>query len=191
MKSLINIKSNDRICFLWCHIRHLNPLKTYSESITKVDKNMGNNLDYEGNRFPVSTRNYCNIEKKINTCITVFGYKNDLNYPVYVSDQKFKNCKDLLLISNENKSHHVYIKNFNIFMCNETKYKNKRHFCRYCLQCFSSEKILIKHKGTCFKINGKQSIKLKSGSNKFKNHFEQLAVPFKIYADFEFLSKEV
>ena len=27
IKSLINIKNNDNKCFLWCHIRHLNPLK--------------------------------------------------------------------------------------------------------------------------------------------------------------------
>ena len=38
MKGLINIKSNDNKCFLWCHIRHLNPLKIHPERITKVDK---------------------------------------------------------------------------------------------------------------------------------------------------------
>ena len=38
MKSLINIKNNDNKCFLWCHIRHLNPLKIHPEGITKVDK---------------------------------------------------------------------------------------------------------------------------------------------------------
>ena len=27
VKGLINIKNNDSKCFLWCHIRHLNPLK--------------------------------------------------------------------------------------------------------------------------------------------------------------------
>ena len=27
IKGLINIKKNDNKCFLWCHIRHLNPLK--------------------------------------------------------------------------------------------------------------------------------------------------------------------
>ena len=37
----------------------------------------------------------------------------------------------------------------------------------------------------------KRSVKLKSGSNKFKNYFKQLAVPFKIYADFESVLKEV
>ena len=41
------------------------------------------------------------------------------------------------------------------------------------------------------KINGKQSVKLKSDSIKFKNYFKQLAVPFKIYADFESLFKGV
>ena len=37
MKGLINIKNNDNKCFLWFHIRHLNPLKTHPERITKAD----------------------------------------------------------------------------------------------------------------------------------------------------------
>ena len=41
MKGLINIKNNNK-CFLWCHIRHLNPLKIHPEKITKVDKKMIN-----------------------------------------------------------------------------------------------------------------------------------------------------
>ena len=114
-----------------------------------------------------------------------------MTYPVYVSDQKYQNCMDLLLVLIENKSHYVYIHDFNRFMCNKTKNKNKKHFCKFYLQCFSYEKILIKHKENCLKINGKQSIKLKSGSIKFKNHFKQLAVLFKIYADFESLLKGV
>ena len=52
---------------------------------------------------------------------------------------------DFLLISNENKSHYVYIKDFNRFMCNKTKNKNKKYFCKCCLQCVSSDKFLIKH----------------------------------------------
>ena len=41
------------------------------------------------------------------------------------------------------------------------------------------------------KISGKQTVKLKSGSIKSKNNFKQLAVPFKIYADFECNVKRV
>ena len=34
MKSLVNIKNNDNKCFLWCHIKDLNPLKIYPQRIT-------------------------------------------------------------------------------------------------------------------------------------------------------------
>ena len=50
---------------------------------------------------------------------------------------------------------------------------------------------MVKHKENCLIINGKQSIKLKSGSIKYKNYCKQLAVLFKIYAHFESLSKGV
>ena len=50
---------------------------------------------------------------------------------------------------------------------------------------------MIEHKENCLIINGKQSVKLKSGSINFKNDFKQLPVPFKIYADFECLLKGV
>ena len=124
---------------VWCHIRHLNPSKTHHQRITKGDRNMVNDLDYEGIEFSVSKRDYSKIEQKINICINIFCYENDLTYPVYVSDQKFKDCMDLLMITDGNKSHYVYIKVFNRFMCNKTKNKNKKHFCKYCLQYFSGE----------------------------------------------------
>ena len=94
-------------------------------------------------------------------------YENNLTYPVYLPDQKFQNSMDLFMISDENKSHYVYIKDFNRFMRNKTKNKNKKYFCKCCLHCFSSEKVFIEHKENCLIINGKQSVKLKSGSISF------------------------
>ena len=76
-------------------------------------------------------------------------------------------------------------------MYNKTKNKNKKYFCKCCLQCFSSEQVLIEHKENCLIINGKQSVKLKSGSINIKNYFKQFPVPFKIYADFECILKGV
>ena len=84
---------------------------------------MVNNLDYEGIKFPVSKRDYCKIELKNNICVNAFCYGNELTYPVYTSDQKFENCMDLLLITDKNKFHYVYIKDFNRFMCNKAKDK--------------------------------------------------------------------
>ena len=127
MKGLINIKNIDNNCFLWCHVRRLNPLKIHPERITKADENMVNDLDYEGIEFPVSKRDFGKIEKK-NICIIVFCSKNNLVYPVHISDEKFGNCVDLLMITNKNKVHYVYIKGFNRFMCYETKNRNKKYF---------------------------------------------------------------
>ena len=59
------------------------------------------------------------------------------------------------------------------------------------MQCFGSVKTLIKHKENCLIINSKQSVNLKSRSIKFKNNLEQVAVPFKVYADLECLLKGV
>ena len=71
-----------------------------------------------------------------------FFYENKLAFPIYISDQKFENSMDLLLIIDENKSHYVYIKDFDRFMFQKTKNKNKKYFCRSCLQCFSSKNVL-------------------------------------------------
>ena len=70
-------------------------------------------------------------------------------------------------------------------MFHKTKNKNKKYFCRSCLQCFSVWKILTEHKQVCLSINGSQSVWLEKGKTKFKNYFKQLAVLFKIYTDFE------
>ena len=56
------------------------------------------------------------IEVKNNICINVFGYENGLVFPIYVSGQKFKDSMDLILLIDDNKSHYVYIKDFDIFV---------------------------------------------------------------------------
>ena len=155
-KGLINIKNNDQKCFLWCHVRHINPLKEHSERITKIDKKIACNLNYDKIEFPVEEKDFKKIEVQNNICINVFGYENELVFPIYVSDQKFENSMDLLLLINDDKSHYVYIKDFNAFMLHKTKNKNKKWFSRSCLQCFSSENVLIRHKEDCLSINGKQ-----------------------------------
>ena len=94
-----------------------------------------------------------------------------------------------MLISHNFVSHYVYIKDFDRFMFNKTKHKGKKYFCRNCLQCFSSEKILDGHKEDCLVINGKQNVKLEKVFNSFKNCSRQIPVPFKIYADFECILK--
>ena len=159
-KGLINIKNKDQKCFLWCHVRHINPSKEHPERIKKTDKKIAEKLDYDEIEFPVQEKYFNKIEVKNNIYINLFGYENGLVFPVYVSDRKFEDSMDLLLLIDDDKSHYVYIKNVDRFMFHKTKNKNKKCFCRSCLQCFSSKNVLIKHKENCLNINGKQSVKL-------------------------------
>ena len=124
------------------------------------------------------------MEIKNNICINVFSYKNGLIFPIYLSNQKFKDSMDLLLLINDDKLHYVYIKDINRFTFHKTKINNKKWICKNCLQCFTSENILIKHKD-CLSLNGMQSAEVEQGIIEFQNYFKQLAAPFKIYADFE------
>ena len=87
----------------------------------------------------------------------MFGYENKLVFPIYISDHKFEDSMDLLLLIDYDKLHYVYIKDFDRFMFHKTKNKNKKWFCRSCLQCFGSENVLIKHKEDCLSINCKQN----------------------------------
>ena len=77
MKGLIHIRNNDNKCFLWCHIIHLNLAKKHPERITKEDKNMINDLDYDGIKLPVSKKDYCRIERQNNFTLMYFVMKMD------------------------------------------------------------------------------------------------------------------
>ena len=115
----------------------------------------------------------------------MYCYENKLTFSIYVSDQKFENSMDLLLVIDENKSHYVYIKDFDRFMFHKTKNKNKKYFFKSCLQCFSSKNVLTEHKEVCLSINGAQSVRLEKGTIEFKSYFIQIHVMFNFYVDFE------
>ena len=85
------------------------------------------------------------MQKENSIGISVFGYENKV---------------DLSLIGEGEKKHYVLIKDFNTFMYDYTLLRGKKHFCCYCLQAFrTSEKLKCCIKD-CFKINGKQTIKM-------------------------------
>ena len=101
---------------------------------------------------------------------------------------------NLLLINEDKNELYGLIKDFNKFMYNQTKYKESKHFCKHCLQCFSSRRVLNNHKENYIIINGEQAIKMTDKDNnilKFDNFHKQQPVPFVIYADFEAITKKI
>ena len=55
-KGLINNKNKDKKCFLWCHVRHINPSKEHPERILKTDKKITEKHNYDGIEFLVQEK---------------------------------------------------------------------------------------------------------------------------------------
>ena len=85
----------------------------------------------------MKARDYEIVEERFNVNVNVFGYENRV-FPLYASKKSNGQVLNVLLISNEEKSLYVFIKDFNRLMYWEVKTKNqhKKHFCMTCLQNF-------------------------------------------------------
>ena len=65
-----------------------------------------------------------------------------------------------LLVREEGKRYHDFVKYFSTFMYDHTLHCGRKFFFRYCLQAFRTEKTLKLHIKDCFQINSKQIIKM-------------------------------
>ena len=121
-------------------------------------------------------------EKNNSICINVYCYEKKLTFLIQISDQEFESSMDLLLVIDEKRITYLHIKDFDRFMFHKTKNKNKKYFCKSCLQCFSSKNVLTKHKAACLGINGAQSVRLEKGtiqliiSNKYQFHSKLMLI---------------
>ena len=127
--------------------------KNIQKELKKLTKKIAEKLDYDRIELSVQEKDFSKIKVKNNICINVFGYKNGLVFPVSISDQRFEDSLDLLLLIDYDKSHYVSIKDFDRFMFLKTKNKNKKWFCKSYSQCFSRKSVSIKHKKNCLSIN--------------------------------------
>ena len=186
MKGLINLKNKDYKCFMWCH-GLINPTNSPPE---RQDKKIAANLNYSDIEFPLNIRDYELNENRFEMNMNVFGYENKV-YPLYISKKSQTQTLNLLLITQENKSHYVLLKDWNRLMYSKTKDQHKKHHCMSCLQSFTKEEILNQHKKQCLLINGCQAVNYESGTIKFTNHNKQIPILFKIYADTECFLKRV
>ena len=66
-------------------------------------------------------KDFNKVEVKNNICINLFGYENELVFRIYLSDQKFEDSVDLLHLNDDDKSHYLYIKDFDRFIFHKTK----------------------------------------------------------------------
>ena len=60
---------------MWCHVRHINPVKIHPERITREDKKVANDLNYDRIEFSVRQKDFSKIEKRTIFALTCFVMK--------------------------------------------------------------------------------------------------------------------
>ena len=74
--------------------------------------------------FLLDINDYAKIEDRFQMQVNVFGYENKV-YPLYISKKSYDQTRNLLLITEKDKSHYVFIKDFNRLMFQEQNIKTK------------------------------------------------------------------
>ena len=171
-------------------------MRRHSERITKELIKQSEELNWSGIEFPVAAdaNVISKFERNNNISINVFGYETDVKlYPLYISKHESDTYVDLLLISDGEKKHYCWIKNFNRLMKKHTeKSKNSMHYCKRCLIGFQRIEALTKHTEYCSQHEA-QKIELPEPGTmlSFKNYYRKMRVPFIVYADFESFIKPI
>ena len=98
MKGLINLKNKGHKCFMWCHVRLINPTNSHPERINKQVQKIAANLNYSGIVFLLDFNDYELIENRFEMNMNVFSYENKV-YSLYVSKKSHSQPLNLLLIT--------------------------------------------------------------------------------------------
>ena len=193
-RAVLNIKNYDEKCILWSILAHLHPVDWWNHD-NRVSKYKPYELELNmvGVSYPTPIQDVRKIENQNDISINVFGFDSeDGVYPLYIT----KNIKDshvnLLLITDEEKSHYCLIRNFSRLMAHRTKHGHTQHFCYNCLHGFTTRLRLEKHTPLCQRQQAQRiEFPEKDKTVKFRNFQKQLRMPFVIYADFECYTEKI
>ena len=151
-KAIVNMKNEDNQCFKWCVTEVLNPVENHLERITKELREQAEQLNWSGIGFPVPVNEnvISRFERNNNVGVNIFGHEKSV-YPLILSEHGGEKVIDLLLISNGEKKHYCWIKNFNKLLAAriETCHLSIMHYCKRCLTGYRKHESLNRHIENC------------------------------------------
>ena len=199
-KACINIKNEDDNCFKYCIQCGVNKIyeKDHPDRIYHYKK-LTDNLNWDNVNFPTSAFDIDTFEEnnKDKIAVNVFYIDNE-SLLIYrrTKNTNAEHKLNLLLLDEGDKSHYVFIKNYDRLLGSQTnKKKIQKHHCFHCGHGFMNEKLLKEHetKGCMTtKEQGKEQViemPKEEDIMVFKNHYKKLKAPFVICADFECLTE--
>ena len=185
--AILNIENNDKHCFLWSILAYLYPCNNNHPNRVSNYRQYFNELNIQGFDFSKGFR--CSDVHKFNELnnlsVNIFelAFYQDQNQwkhkliPIEISKNNSDKVIDLAIY----KNHYVLIKKLDVFLGDH----NKKFICRRCLNSYTSENMLTKHKPEC-ENNDITTIKTSNKSHlHWGKHFHKNPLYFRIYADFE------
>ena len=180
-KSIINIKNEDNLCFLWCILAYLFPVIEHKNRTSNYSMHI-NKLNLDNLEFPMKVKDIPKFERKNNLNINVFELTNNILSPIYINNNYNEPQIDLLLYEN----HYCLITKLHSLL---NKDSHMQHVCRRCLTAFISQHVLIDHIERCI-YQKPTNIKFSYKDHlKFEDHYMKIPVSIRIYADFECINQ--
>ena len=146
-KAIINVQNKNNRCFEYAILsaQHHDKIKSDHQRPSKYKKYLGQ-LNFTGIEFPVSLKDIDKFENQNPEIrINVFGYDKSVHI-LRTNKTNPQNAIDLLLITNDEKQHYCWIKNFSRLVGSQvTKHNGKVYFCKRCMRHFSSLERLNNH----------------------------------------------
>ena len=202
-KAIVNVKNEDNKCLKWALLSARFPVKKNSDRVTSYINNE-TELNFTGVNFPTPLSQIPKVELQNNLGINVFGYSESAGiHPLYITKDNDKSPINLLLITKvtdgKTNSHYTWIKDFNRLCFDQTRHKERKHFCLRCISPHSSERTLQDHMIYCRGVDAPPCHAVfpevdKDGSPptiQFKNIQHLMKAPYVIYADTESIVKPV
>ena len=149
-------------------------------------------INWSGIVFPTPVKQIDKLEaQNENLAINLFGWENDCVI-VHRITKKEKSVPriNLILIESGEKQHYCFVKRVSALLYDQSKHREKKHYCMMCLIGFSREDLLENHKKYCNGLKGKPT-RIDMPKEEEKIVYKQMKSPYVIYADFEALVKKI
>ena len=180
-KSIINIKTVDQFCFLWCILAHLFPVEDHKNRTSNYSMHT-NKLILNGLEFPMKIKDIPKFENLNNLNVNVFELTKTVLTPIHTNTNYDQPQTDLLLYQN----HYCLITKVH---CLINKDSHMKWVCRRCLTAFSSEDILSQHIDRCQKQQPTNITFSWKDHLKFEDYHMKVPIPIRVYADFECINQ--
>ena len=154
---------------MWAILSAIYPARANASRIQQYYRHE-HKLNMRGIQYPVQLKDVTRFENQNNISVSVFGYEKGKEgfFPLRITEKKKVHHVNLLLISQGETSHDLWIKNLSrlLFQATGRATRSKTYFCNYCLQGFRQEEMLKQHEDDCQK-HGPQKMLFPSEKEKF------------------------